>query len=349
MDHTEIVEKGWVEFANVLVDKGQTPMRIDKYLLMKMENVSRNRIKNAIQAGAILVNAKKIKPSYPVRPLDDIRVYLEPSEEDRANLIPEEMELDIRYEDEAIMIIHKPSGMVVHPGIGNWRGTLVNGLAHYFQNKDLPILNGNPSNRPGLVHRIDKDTSGLLVIAKTPEAMTHLGKQFFEHTIDRKYLAIIWGQPDEDEGTIIGYIGRDIHNRKKQKLYTEEHEGKYAVTHYKIVKPLYYVSLVECQLETGRTHQIRVSMESIGHPLFNDAKYGGDRIRKGTVYTKYKQFVENCFKIQQRQALHAKSLAFVHPVTAERMEFEADLPEDMQLVMDKWTAYVDNRKEHTIN
>jgi 23S rRNA pseudouridine1911/1915/1917 synthase len=244
-----------------------------------------------------------------------------------------------------VMVIHKPPGMVVHPGIGNYTGTLVNALAFHMQKQVLPVMAGNAQDRPGLVHRIDKDTSGLMVIAKNDFAMTHLAKQFFDHTIMREYNAIVWGAPDPPEGTIEGHLGRDPRFRQQMTVFVEGESGKEATTHYETLEDLYYVSLVKCILETGRTHQIRVHMKHIGHPVFNDERYGGDRIVKGTVFTKYKQFVENCFTICPRQALHARTLGFEHPVTGEKMHFDSDLPDDMRNLLDKWRAYVSHRKE----
>ena len=337
--------KGYVEYFAVVVDPKQTPTRLDKFLMDKLEKVSRNRIQNAITDGSILVNFKEVKSNYKTRPNDLIKIYLPKSDGEREVINPENIPLDIRYEDDYLMVVHKPAGLVVHPGVGNWSGTLVNGLRYYLGQVDIPTMEGNPPDRAGLVHRIDKDTSGLLVIAKKPEAMTHLSKQFFDHKIERKYIALVWGQPDPEEGTITGYIGRDIYDRKRMKLYEEEDQGKHSVTHYKIIEKMYYVSLVECVLETGRTHQIRVHMLSEGHPLFNDKKYEGNRIRKGTVFSKYKQFVDNAFKMLPRHALHAASLGFIHPETGEKMYFESELPEDMTNVLDKWRAYVHSRKE----
>ncbi len=337
--------KGYEEYFTVVVDPKQTPTRLDKFLFDKLEKVSRNRVQNAITDGSILVNFKTVKSNYKTRPNDLIKIYLPKSTGGPEVINPENIPLDIRYEDDHLMVVHKPAGLVVHPGVGNWSGTLVNGLAHYMAGADMPTMEGNPPDRPGLVHRIDKDTSGLLVIAKNSEAMTHLSKQFFDHNIERKYVALVWGQPEPEEGTITGYIGRDVGDRKRMKLYEEEGEGKHSITHYKIIEKMYYVSLLECQLETGRTHQIRVHMLSKGHPLFNDKKYEGGRIRKGTVFSKYKQFVDNAFKILPRHALHAASLGFIHPVSGEKMLFEAEIPEDMQQVIDKWRAYVHSRKE----
>jgi 23S rRNA pseudouridine1911/1915/1917 synthase len=324
------------EHFRIVIDKGQTPIRIDKFLSEKLANATRNKVQQAIDAGAILVNGNPTKANYKIKPLDDIKVMLtKPPRE--SEVYSENIPLDIIYEDQYLLIVNKPPGMVVHPAHGNWSGTLVNGLVYYFEN--LPEMKGN-TGRPGLVHRIDKDTSGLLVIAKTEEAMTNLASQFFHHTIDRTYLALIWGEPKEDEGTIVGNVGRSVKNRKVMDVYPDGEQGKHAVTHWKVLKRLRYVSLVQCNLETGRTHQIRAHMKYLGHPLFNDAMYGGDKIRKGTQFSKYKTFVQNCFDLMPRQALHAMSLGFVHPVTKERVYFEVTLPQDFQSVLDKWESYV---------
>lgn len=335
------------ELQSIEVDKGQAPLRIDKYLQDRMKKVSRNRIQSAIKAGAVRVDGKEMRKSnLKIKPGHKIEVLLPKPPEHHKGVIPQDIPLDIRYEDDHLMIVHKPAGLVVHPGFGNWDGTLVNGLAYRF--KDLPIMEGNSHDRIGLVHRIDKNTSGLLVIAKTDEALTALGKQFFYHTIERKYLALVWGDVEEEEGTIIGNIGRHPRDRRLYTVFPEEEDGKHAVTHYKVVERFYYVTLVECQLETGRTHQIRVHMKYKGHPLFSDDRYGGDRILKGTVYSKYKRFVENCFALMPRQALHAKSLGFEHPITGEKMYFEADVPEDFATVLDTWRRYVKSRKDSQI-
>lgn len=324
------------EHFRIVIDKGQTPIRIDKFLSDKIANATRNKVQQAIDAGSILVNGNPTKANYKIKPLDDIKVMLaKPPKE--TEVYSENIPLDIIYEDQYLLIVNKPPGMVVHPAHGNWSGTLVNGLVYYFEN--LPEMKGN-SGRPGLVHRIDKDTSGLLVIAKTEEAMTDLAGQFFHHTIDRTYLALIWGEPESDEGTIIGNVGRSVKNRKVMDVYPEGDQGKHAVTHWKVLKRLRYVSLVQCNLETGRTHQIRAHMKYLGHPLFNDAMYGGDKIRKGTQFSKYKTFVQNCFDLMPRQALHAMSLGFLHPVTKERVYFEVPLPKDFQSVLEKWESYV---------
>ena len=330
------------EHYRCLVDPGQMPLRIDKFLMDRIERTTRNRIQNAIKAGAIRVNGKLVKANYKVRPNDDISLVL-PKPPRSGEIVPENIPLDIRYEDDDLLVLYKPPGMVVHPGIGNHSGTLVNALAYHFQ--QLPVLKGNAPDRPGLVHRIDKDTSGLMVVARSEYAMTHLAKQFFDHTIDRSYVALIWGELDEDEGTISHNIGRHPNHRIEMATFPEgSDEGKRAITHYKVLDRLYYVSLVECRLETGRTHQIRAHMKSEGCPIFNDIRYGGNRIIKGTIYSKYKRFVENCFELLPRQGLHAQSLGFIHPTTGERMDFKIPLPDDMQQVLDKWHTYVAGRK-----
>jgi len=335
------------ELQSIVVDKGQAPLRIDKFLQDRLKRVSRNRIQSAIKAGAVRVDGKEmLKSNLKIKPGHRIEVLLPRPPEHSKGVIPQDIPLDVRYEDEHILIVHKPAGLVVHPGFGNWDGTLVNGLAYRF--KDLPLMEGNSHDRIGLVHRIDKNTSGLLVIAKTDEALSALGKQFFYHTIERKYLALVWGDVEEEEGTITGHIGRHPRDRKQYTVFPEGEEGKHAITHYKVVERFYYVTLLECQLETGRTHQIRVHMKYKGHPLFSDDRYGGDRILKGTVYSKYKRFVENCFKKMPRQALHARSLGFEHPITGEKMFFEADVPEDFASVLDTWRKYVQSRKDSLI-
>lgn len=322
------------EHFRIVVDKGQSLLRLDKFLMHRIENASRNRIQNAIEAGSVLVNGKEAKSSYKVKPLDEISVVLPHPPRD-TEVYPENIPLNIIYEDDHLLIVNKEAGMVVHPGYNNYTGTLVNALVYHFS--QLPQLPGN-DGRPGLVHRIDKDTSGLLVIAKNEWAMTFLAKQFYEHSITRKYIALVWGNLAED-GTVTGYIGRSLRDRKVMAMYDDPEMGKWSVTHYKVLERYKYVTLIECQLETGRTHQIRAHMKAIGHPLFNDAVYGGDQILKGTVFSKYKQFVENCFELLPRQALHAKSLGFVHPVTKERLHFESDLPSDFAQCLEKWRNY----------
>jgi len=326
------------EHEEIVVDPGQTPVRIDRFLFDRYGHVSRNKIQNAIRAEAITVNDKAIKPNYKVRPGDEISLVF-PKTHVNEGIVPENIPLDIVYEDSDLLVVHKPSGMVVHPGVGVRSGTLVNALAFYLADRDLPVMPGNSDDRLGLVHRIDKDTSGLLVVAKNEFSMTHLARQFFRHEIDRKYVALVWGTPDPEAGTITGNIGRHVKNRLQMAVFPEGELGKHAVTHYQVLEDLYYVSLVECRLETGRTHQIRVHMQYIGHPVFNDERYGGNRILKGTVFTKYKQFVENCFGLIPRHALHAKTLGFIHPTTGKQMLFESDPPEDFQSALEKWRKY----------
>lgn len=326
-------------------DPRQAQVRIDKFLIDRLEKVSRNRIQNAIRIGCILVNQKEIKPNYKVKPGDEISLVLPSNPDEDTPLLPEYIPLDIFYEDEHLMVINKPAGLVVHPGTGNISGTLVNGLLYHFQQSELPLLKGNKEDRPGLVHRIDKDTSGLILIAKTDFAMTHLAKQFFDHTIEREYVALVWGDLGPDTGTISGYIGRHEKDRMQMAVYQEENKGKHAITHYQVIEKLYYVTLVKCHLETGRTHQIRVHMKYIGHTLFNDSRYGGDQILKGTLFNKYKQFVDNCMELMPRQALHARSIGFIHPVTEEKLYFECALPADFENVLTKWRTYVNARKE----
>lgn len=345
IDSKDLSNDELYEHQRYVADPKQTPVRLDKFLMDRMLKTSRNRIQNAIHAGAIKVNDKEVKPNFKVKPGHVITLVLATPPPEHAPIVGQNIPLDVRYEDDDLMVVHKPAGMVVHPGVGISDGTLVNALVYYFKNQQLPVKEGNFEDRPGLVHRIDKDTSGLLLIAKNESAMTHLSKQFFDHTIERKYVAMVWGEPDEDSGTIDAFVGRDPRNPVLVSVFPEEEKGKHAITHFKVLERLYYVSLVECQLETGRTHQIRVHMKHLGHPLFSDHRYGGDRIVKGTVFTKYKQFVENCFKILPRQALHAKSIGFVHPVSGEKMYFESELPEDFQQALEKWRNYVSGRKK----
>ena len=329
------------EHYQLTVDKGQELIRIDKYLMNRIMNASRNKIQNAAKAGNILVNGSAIKQNYKVKPLDNISIVMAyPPRE--VEIIPQNIPLNIVYEDEHIMLINKEAGMVVHPGFNNYDGTLVNALTYYLENES-PTKHLNPE--PLLVHRIDKDTTGIMLVAKTEIAQTKLAKNFFDHTIERKYQAIIWGDPKEEKGTIEGHIGRSLKNRLVQAVFPDGEHGKPAITHYKVLRSFGYVSLVECQLETGRTHQIRAHMKHIGHPLFSDASYGGDQILKGTTFTKYKQFVQNCFKLIPRQALHAKYLGFEHPITGEKMEFNSELPSDMQKLIEKWEAYSKTKSE----
>ncbi len=324
------------EHYRFTVAPGQSLLRIDKYLSYRIENTSRTRIQDAANAGNILVNNIPVKPNYRVKPDDLIQVVL-PNPPRDIELIPQNIPLDILFEDEDVVVVNKAPGMVVHPAYGNYTGTLVNALMWHF--KDLPLFSSGDL-RPGLVHRIDKDTSGILVIAKNELALNRLSKQFFDRTTDRKYTAIVWGIPDPSEGTITGHVGRNIRDRKIMQVFPDGSQGKPAVTHYKIIENLGYISVVECKLETGRTHQIRIHFSYRGHPLFNDADYGGDRILKGTTFSKYQQFVKNCFQILPRQALHAKSLAFDHPVSGKRLSFESELPEDMRQVIERWRNYI---------
>ena len=319
--------------------KGQSPLRVDKFLMNLVENATRNKIQKAAESGNIYVNDVAVKSNHKVKANDIVRVLLEHPPYEYL-LEPENIPLNIVYEDDQLLIVNKEPGMVVHPGHGNYSGTLVNALAYHFEN--LPM---NSSERPGLVHRIDKDTSGLLVVAKTEQAMTHLTKQFADKTSEREYVAIVWGNIDEEEGTIEGNIDRHVKDRMQMAVFPDGDQGKHAVTHYKVLERLGYVTLVSCKLETGRTHQIRVHMKHIGHTLFNDARYGGDAILKGTTFTKYKQFIDNCFKILPRQALHAKTLGFEHPTTKEFMRFDSEIPQDMQECIEKWRTY---SKSHTV-
>lgn len=340
-DQTESSEL--FEHHRFITDKRQGLLRIDKYLMQKIANVSRTKIQAAAQAGCILVNEKPVKQSYKIKPDDVISVVL-PHPPAEFELVPENIPINIVYEDDELIIINKPAGMVVHPGHGNYTGTLVNAIAWHL--RDLELFSKG-EERPGLVHRIDKDTSGLLVIGKTEYAMSHLAKQFFDRKTSRTYQALVWGTFKDPEGTIEGNIGRDIRDRLKMKVYPEGNDGKPAITHYKLLEEFGYVSLIECRLETGRTHQIRVHMEFTGHPVFNDSRYGGDRILKGTTFAKYKQFVQNCFALMPRHALHAKSLGFDHPRTGKRMHFDSLLPEDMAGVIEKWRRYVSGREYDT--
>ncbi|MDB5195792.1 MAG: pseudouridine synthase [Flaviaesturariibacter sp.] len=321
-----------------VIDKGQEPLRIDKFLMARIEGGTRNKLQRAINTGMVLVNGKVVKQNYKIKPLDNVVVYSDGTPES-TDVVPEKLDLNIVYEDDDLMVLNKPAGMVVHPGSGNYSGTLLNGIAYYLKQKN-PDLTEETLPRFGLVHRIDKNTSGLLVLAKNDKAMRHLAKQFFDHTVQREYRALVWGNVEEDEGTIMAHVGRNQRFRKLFEAYPEGEHGKEAITHYTVLERFNYVSLVKCVLETGRTHQIRVHMKYLGHPLFNDDTYGGDRILKGTIYTKYKQFVENCFAICQRQALHAKTLGFTHPTTGEAMFFDTDLPEDIAGVIEKWRGYV---------
>lgn len=335
----ESEELGLFEHFSLTADKGQSLLRVDKFLTNRLESVSRNRVQNAAEAGTILVNGQPVKSNYKVKPLDVVSVVM-PHPPHELKIIPEDIPLDILYEDDDVLVVNKAAGMVVHPGVGNDSGTLVNALTYHLM--DLPLFKTGDI-RAGLVHRIDKDTSGVLVTAKTELAHVRLAKQFFDHTINRLYTALVWGVPNPKEGTITGHIGRSLRDRVRMQIFPDGEQGKHAVTHYRVVEELGYVSLVECKLETGRTHQIRAHMEYIGHPLFSDGRYGGGEILRGTTFSKYRQFVQNCFELLPRQALHAKVLGFTHPITEKEMYFEAPFPADMEAVVEKWRRYVEGR------
>jgi 23S rRNA pseudouridine1911/1915/1917 synthase len=339
VDELDQNQEGLYEHFRYEAHAGQEPLRVDKFLMNFVENATRNKIQLAAKAGNVWVNDIPVKSNYKVKPRDIVRVVLaHPPHENL--LVAEDIPLDIVYEDDVLMVVNKPAGMVVHPGHGNYQGTLVNALIHHVEN-----LPNNSNERPGLVHRIDKDTSGLLLVAKTEFAMAHLAKQFFEKTTDRLYYALVWGNVEEEKGTIEGHIGRHIKNRLQMSVFPEGELGKPAVTHYEVIERFTYVTLVKCKLETGRTHQIRAHMKFIGHTLFNDARYGGDQVLKGTTFSKYKRFVENCFEICPRQALHAKTLGFQHPISGEYMSFDSEIPEDMTQVLARWRNYAENSTE----
>ena len=327
------------EHHRIVVDRGQQPLRIDKYLVNRLEQISRSKIQAAAHAGNILVDNRQVKSNYRIKPGETVSIVL-PHPPRETEIIPEDIPLNIIYEDEHILVINKDAGLVVHPGVGNYSGTLINALYYYF--RDLPLFQSG-EQRPGLVHRLDKDTSGILLIAKTEQALNQLARQFFERTTNRTYHALVWGDMDEEEGIIDGHIGRDLKDRKKMRVYPEGEYGKPAITHFKVLERLGYLNLVECRLETGRTHQIRVHFQYVKHPLFNDETYGGNRIIKGTTFTKYRQFVQNCFAILPRQALHAKSLGFRHPATGKAIFFDSELPDDMAMVIEKWRKYTGGR------
>jgi 23S rRNA pseudouridine1911/1915/1917 synthase len=329
------------EHYSFTVDKGQSPIRIDKYVTEKVEGASRSRIQGATDLGWILVNGTAIKSNYKVKPLDVISIVM-PYERRGVEIIAENIPLDIVYEDDDLIVINKPAGMVVHPGHGNYSGTMVNALAYYLKNNKN--LNLDDERAGLLVHRIDKDTSGTIVVAKNLETLKHLAQQFFDHTVERLYYALVWGRFENQEGTIVGNIARCPHDRLRFKVFDDENIGKHAVTHYKVVEDLGYVSLIQCKLETGRTHQIRVHLSHIGHPLFNDERYGGDQILRGTTFTKYKQFITNCFALVPHHFLHAAVLGFVHPRTKEQMLFEVPMPDNMFTLIEKWRKYVSNRE-----
>lgn len=325
------------EHYSFKADQGQSSLRVDKFLMTRIEKITRNKVQQAAKAGSIFVNGNVVKSNYRVKGGDQVKVLLSHPPYENL-LVPEPMDLDIVYEDEVLIVVNKRAGLVVHPGHGNYSGTLLNGLLHHFGK-----LPKNQNDRPGLVHRIDKDTSGLLVVAKTEEAMTHLAKQFFDKTSERKYVALVWGDVKEDQGTLTGAIGRHPKNRLQMTVFVDNEQGKEAVTHFKVIERFGYVTCVECQLETGRTHQIRAHMKHYGHTLFNDARYGGDNILKGTSFSKYKQFVENCFTLLPRQALHAKTLGFVHPISGEKLQFKTELPQDFSAAVEKWRQYAQHK------
>jgi len=334
---TQYIDESLYEHYSFTADSGQQALRVDKFLMNRIENATRNKIQQAAKAGSVRVNDVVVKSNYKVKGGDEVKVlFTHPPYENL--LVGEDIPLDIVYEDDALVVVNKAAGMVVHPGHGNYNGTLLNALLYHFES--LPL---NANDRPGLVHRIDKDTSGLLVVAKTEKAMTHLAKQFFDKTSQRSYYALVWGDVKDDTGTIEGHIGRDPKNRLLMTVFPDGDQGKEAITHYEVVERFGYTTLVRCRLETGRTHQIRAHMKHIGHTLFGDARYGGDNILKGTTFTKYKQFVDNCFKLLPRQALHAQTLGFIHPISGKSMSFEAPLPNDMLTALDKWRHYAKHR------
>jgi 23S rRNA pseudouridine1911/1915/1917 synthase len=329
------------EHFHLDVDKGQSLIRIDKYITSKIQSISRSRVQSAADAGNILVNGKPVKSSFKIKPLDSISIVMAYPPKD-VEILPENIPLDILYEDDDVIVVNKEAGMVVHPGHGNFSGTLVNALMYHLRH--VPLFSSGEV-RPGLVHRIDKNTSGILVVGKTELAMNHLARQFFERTTKRRYIALVWGDMEEDEGTIDANIGRSIRDRKKMQVYRDSEEGKHAITHWRVIERLGYVTLIECRLETGRTHQIRVHLEHVRHPIFNDDSYGGDTIVKGTTFTKYKQFIQNCFATCPRHALHAKSLGFVHPKTGEEMYFETEIPNDIAQIIERWRTYTSARPD----
>lgn len=337
----------WYERQEFVADPKQSLIRLDKFLMDRLSHRSRSKVQNAIRAGSVKVNDQEVKPNYKVKPGNHVSIVLPNSLEEGSGVVPQNIPLNIEYEDDEILIVNKPARMAVHPGVGIPSGTLVNAVAWHLRGReeDLPVKSGNEADRAGIVHRIDKDTTGLMVVAKKEFAMVHLANQFFNHTIERKYWALVWGDVKQDSGTVVGNIGRNPNDRKLFMVFPEGEDGKHAVTHYRVLERFYYVTLIECQLETGRTHQIRVHMKYIGHTLFGDPRYGGNQILKGTLYSKYKQFAEKQLQIVSRQALHAKVLGFVHPRTGKQVHFESELPTDMQSVINKWRDYVQSRKE----
>lgn len=331
------------ERRNFVVDKGQEPLRLDKWLQIRTENITRSRIQQGIESGFATVNGKLVKSNYKVKPGDEISL-MSLTNPEAAELKAEPVPLDIVFEDETVLVLNKPPGIVVHPGVGNYSGTLLNGVAYHLK-QQCPDIDENVLPRFGLVHRIDKNTTGLIVVAKTADAAAHLAKQFFNHTVERKYTALVWGDMEQNEGTVVAHVGRHQQFRKQFHAYPEGEHGKRAITHYRVMERFNYVTLVECVLETGRTHQIRVHMKYIGHTLFNDWEYGGDRILKGTIYSKYRQFVENCFEVCPRCALHAQTLGFIHPASRQKVLFTSELPADMQLLTEKWRRYVRSKND----
>lgn len=343
-NYSEFVEEessDLYEHYHIVVDRGQSPLRVDKFLYNRIVNVSRNKVQQAAKAGNILVNKQPVKSNYKVKPLDEISVVMTYPPRD-VEIFPQEIDLEIVYEDDDVLVVNKQAGLVVHPGYNNYTGTLLHGLAHYF--KETHQLEKVENGFGYLVHRIDKDTSGLLLVAKNEMAQTKLAKQFFDHSIQRTYHALVWGDVEAEEGTITGHIGRSLKDRRVMTVFPNGEYGKEAVSHYKVLRRFGYVTLVACQLETGRTHQIRAHFRYLGHPLFNDEKYGGDQLLKGTTFTKYKQFVNNCFALIPRQSLHAKSLGFEHPITGKHLSFDSELPDDLTQVIEKWTGYSNYEK-----
>jgi len=336
----------YFERHEIVADPKQSLIRLDKFLMDRLANRSRNKVQNAIRAGSVRVDDRDVKPNYRVRPGNTISIVLPKSLEENFDITPQDIPLNIVYEDNDVLVVNKPFGLAVHPGVGIPNGTLVNAVAWHLQEQldKLPVKEGNEPNRAGIVHRIDKDTTGIMVVAKNGYAMTHLANQFFHHTLERRYYALVWGDMEGDAGTIRGNIGRNPNDRRLFMVFPEGEDGKWAVTHWKVVERFYYCTLVECRLETGRTHQIRVHLKSIGHTLFGDIRYGGNKILKGTLYPKYRQFVEACLALLPRQALHAKILGFEHPTTKEHVRFESELPKDMQTVIERWRGYVMDRK-----
>jgi 23S rRNA pseudouridine1911/1915/1917 synthase len=344
-DETQLSEE-YFERHEIVADARQTAIRLDKFLMDRLANRSRNKVQNAIRAGSVRVDDRDVKPNYKVRPGNTISIVLPKSLEENFDITPQDIPLDIVYEDDDVLVVNKPFGLAVHPGVGIPNGTLVNAVAFHLQEqaKDLPVKEGNEPNRAGIVHRLDKDTTGIMVVAKNGYAMTHLANQFFHHTIERRYYALVWGDMEGDEGTIRGNIGRNPNDRRLFMVFPEGEDGKWAVTHWRVIERFYYCTLIECRLETGRTHQIRVHLKSIGHTLFGDVRYGGNQILKGTVHAKYRKFVEDCISLLPRQALHAKVLGFEHPTSKEYLRFESKLPDDLQMVIDRWREYVNERR-----